>query len=65
MNDREPGVRNSDIGRAYTELARITRRASIRARGSESFLSVVDQSLVDFVVQHPGAWRSTSPGTSG
>ncbi|WP_144750482.1 MarR family winged helix-turn-helix transcriptional regulator [Curtobacterium pusillum] len=54
MSDPKPDVRNSDIGRAYTELARITRRASIRARGSESILSVVDQSLVDFVVQHPG-----------
>ncbi|GAA3338991.1 MarR family transcriptional regulator [Curtobacterium pusillum] len=54
MSESRPDVRNSDIGRAYTELARITRRASIRARGSESILSVVDQSLVDFVVQHPG-----------
>ncbi|MFJ3036086.1 DNA-binding transcriptional regulator, MarR family [Curtobacterium sp. 314Chir4.1] len=54
MSSPKPDVRNSDIGRAYTELARITRRASIRARGSESILSVVDQSLVDFVVQHPG-----------
>ncbi|WP_144714397.1 MarR family winged helix-turn-helix transcriptional regulator [Curtobacterium pusillum] len=54
MSGSRPDVRNSDIDRAYTELARITRRASIRARGSESILSVVDQSLVDFVVQHPG-----------
>jgi len=54
MSEPRPDVRNSDIGRAYTELARITRRASIRARGSEAILSVVDQSLVDFVVQHEG-----------
>jgi DNA-binding MarR family transcriptional regulator len=54
MSEPRPDVRNSDIGRAYTELARITRRASIRARGSDSILSVVDQSLVDFVVQHEG-----------
>jgi DNA-binding MarR family transcriptional regulator len=51
---RNSDVRNSDIGRAYTELSRITRRASIRARGDDEALSVVDQSLVDFVVQHPG-----------
>jgi DNA-binding MarR family transcriptional regulator len=54
MSESRPDIRDSDIDRAYTELARITRRASIRARGSESILSVVDQSLVDFVVQHPG-----------
>ena len=47
-------VREADIGRAYTELSRITRRASIRARGTEEALSVVDQSLVDFVAQHQG-----------
>jgi DNA-binding MarR family transcriptional regulator len=47
-------VREADIGRAYTELSRITRRASIRARGDETVLSVVDQSLVDFVAQHEG-----------
>jgi DNA-binding MarR family transcriptional regulator len=51
---RGPGIREADIGRAYTELSRITRRASVRARGTEDVLSVVDQSLVDFVVQHPG-----------
>ena len=49
-----PAVRAADVGRAYTELSRITRRASIRARGTEGVLSVVDQSLVDFVVEHPG-----------
>ena len=54
MDHPSSGIRNSEIGRAYTELARITRRASIRARGSDQALSVVDQSLVDFVVQHPG-----------
>lgn len=51
---RGPGIREADIGRAYTELSRITRRASVRARGTDDVLSVVDQSLVDFVVQHPG-----------
>ncbi|PZE68973.1 MULTISPECIES: MarR family winged helix-turn-helix transcriptional regulator [unclassified Curtobacterium] len=51
---RGPGIREADIGRAYTELSRITRRASVRARGTADVLSVVDQSLVDFVVQHPG-----------
>ncbi|MEJ8284584.1 MULTISPECIES: MarR family winged helix-turn-helix transcriptional regulator [Curtobacterium] len=54
MDHPSSQIRNSEIGRAYTELARITRRASIRARGSDDALSVVDQSLVDFVVQHPG-----------
>ncbi|ROP64059.1 MarR family winged helix-turn-helix transcriptional regulator [Curtobacterium sp. PhB115] len=54
MDHPSSEVRNSEIGRAYTELARITRRASIRARGSDQVLSVVDQSLVDFVVQHEG-----------
>lgn len=54
MDHPSSDVRNSEVGRAYTELARITRRASIRARGSDQALSVVDQSLVDFVVQHPG-----------
>lgn len=53
MSTSRTDIRDSDIGRAYTELSRITRRASIRARGSESILSVVDQSLVDFVVEHP------------
>jgi len=51
---RGPGIREADIGRAYTELSRITRRASVRARGTDDVLSIVDQSLVDFVVQHPG-----------
>ncbi|MBM7475824.1 MarR family winged helix-turn-helix transcriptional regulator [Curtobacterium herbarum] len=51
---RGPGIREADIGRAYTELSRITRRASVRARGTDEALSIVDQSLVDFVVQHPG-----------
>ncbi|WP_185021713.1 MarR family winged helix-turn-helix transcriptional regulator [Curtobacterium sp. PhB130] len=54
MDHPRSDVRNADIGRAYTELSRITRRASIRARGTESVLSVVDQSLVDFIVQHEG-----------
>lgn len=54
MDHSRSDVRNADIGRAYTELSRITRRASIRARGTESVLSVVDQSLVDFIVQHEG-----------
>lgn len=51
---RGPGIREADIGRAYTELSRITRRANVRARGTDDVLSIVDQSLVDFVVQHPG-----------
>jgi DNA-binding MarR family transcriptional regulator len=51
---RGPGIREADIGRAYTELSRITRRASVRARGTDDVLSIVDQSLVDFIVQHPG-----------
>ena len=54
MDHPRSDVRNADVGRAYTELSRITRRASIRARGSDEVLSVVDQSLVDFVVEHPG-----------
>jgi DNA-binding MarR family transcriptional regulator len=54
MDHPRSELRASDIARAYTELARITRRASIRARGVETALSVVDHSLVDFVSQHPG-----------
>ncbi|MFJ3380374.1 MarR family winged helix-turn-helix transcriptional regulator [Curtobacterium sp. NPDC090217] len=54
MDHPRSDVRDADIGRAYTELSRITRRASIRARGDDAVLSIVDQSLVDFVVLHPG-----------
>lgn len=54
MDHPRSDVRNADVGRAYTELSRITRRASIRARGSDEVLSIVDQSLVDFIVEHPG-----------
>ncbi|WP_420364336.1 MarR family winged helix-turn-helix transcriptional regulator [Curtobacterium sp. L3-7] len=54
MDHPRSDVRDADIGRAYTELSRITRRASIRARGDDAALSIVDQSLVDFVVLHPG-----------
>jgi DNA-binding MarR family transcriptional regulator len=48
------GPRTGAVSRVYTELARITRRAAVRARGVESTLSVVDHSLVDFVSEHPG-----------
>lgn len=54
MADQPASPRSADIARAYTELARITRRAGVRARGTETALSVVDHSLVDFVAQHPG-----------
>jgi DNA-binding MarR family transcriptional regulator len=47
-------IRDADVSKVYTELSRITRRAAIRARGPESSLSVVDHSLVDFILQHPG-----------
>lgn len=53
MDHPRSAIRAADIERAYTELSRITRRASIRARGVDSALSVVDHSLVDFVCQHP------------
>ncbi|WIB68587.1 MarR family winged helix-turn-helix transcriptional regulator [Curtobacterium sp. MCBD17_035] len=47
-------LRAAEITRAYRELARITRRAAVRARGPEAALSIVDHSLVDFVAQHYG-----------
>lgn len=46
--------RAASVTRAYTELARITRRAAVRARGPEAALSIVDHSLVDFVARHEG-----------
>jgi DNA-binding MarR family transcriptional regulator len=54
MERTTPSIRDADVSKVYTELSRITRRAAIRARGPESSLSVVDQSLVDFIEQHPG-----------
>ena len=50
MDHPRSDVRNADIGRAYTELSRITRRASIRARGTESVLSVVDQDRPNLIL---------------